>query len=66
MFLDNIIVWAPSILYFKGLGMRILKYEIRICQKSHNKVTKYGSNFYESDVSHLANDNMAKLIFFFF
>ena len=36
---DNIIVWAPSILYFKGLGMRNLQYQIRICQKSHNTVT---------------------------
>ena len=38
--LDNIIVWAPCILHFKGLGMRNLKYEMRICKKSHNKVTK--------------------------
>ena len=40
IFLDNIIVWAPSILHFKGLGMRNLQYEMRICHKSHNKVTK--------------------------
>ena len=33
------IVWAPSILYFKGIGMRNLQYEIRICPKSHNIVT---------------------------
>ena len=38
--LDNIIVWAPSILYLKGLGMRNLQHEMRICQKSHNKVKK--------------------------
>ena len=35
-----IIVPAPSIPHFKGLDMRNLQYEIRICQKSHNKVTK--------------------------
>ena len=40
MFLDNIIVWAPSILHFKCLGMRNLHYVMRIHQKSHNKVTK--------------------------
>ena len=40
IFLDNIIVWAPSILHFKGLGMRNLQYEMRICQKSHNNVSK--------------------------
>ena len=39
IFLDNIIVWAPSINNFKGLGMRRLQYEMRICLKSHNKVT---------------------------
>ena len=38
--MDNIIVLAPSIRHFKGLGMRNLQYEMRICQKSHNKVTK--------------------------
>ena len=51
--LDIIIIWAPGILHFKGLGMRNLQYEMRICQKSRNKVTKTefmcGSNFYESD-----------------
>ena len=36
---DKIIVPAPSIPHFKGLGMRNLQYEIRICQKSHNTVT---------------------------
>ena len=40
IFLDTIIVWAPSILYFTGLGMRNFQYEMRIYQKSHNKVTK--------------------------
>ena len=29
-----------SILYFKGLGLRNLQYEIRICQKRDDKVTK--------------------------
>ena len=36
----NIIIWAPSLLHFKGLSMRNLQYEMRIGQKSHNKVTK--------------------------
>ena len=38
--LDNIVSWAPSILHFKGLGMRNLQYEMSICQKSHSKLTK--------------------------
>ena len=29
-----------TVLPFKGLGMRNLQYEIMICQKNHNKVTK--------------------------
>jgi hypothetical protein len=37
--LDRIIVLAPSIPHFKGLGMRNLQHEIRICQKSHNTAT---------------------------
>ena len=37
--LDMIIVLAPNLPCFKGLGMRNLQYWIRICQKSHNKVT---------------------------
>ena len=28
---------APSILHYKGLGLRNLQYEMRVCQKSHNK-----------------------------
>ena len=28
------------VVYFKGLGMRNLQYEMRVWQKSHNKVTK--------------------------
>ena len=37
MFLDRIIVQAPTICHFKGLGMRNLEYEKRICQKTHTK-----------------------------
>ena len=33
-------VQIPSIPHLKGLDMRNLQYEIRICQKGHNKVTK--------------------------
>ena len=34
-------MWAPSILHFKGLGMRNLQYVWNEdLQKSHNKVTK--------------------------
>ena len=40
IFLDDVIVWAPSVLHFKGLGIRNLQYEMSVCQKSHNKVTK--------------------------
>ena len=39
IFLDRIIVQAPSICYFKGLCMRYLEHEIRFCQKTHTKVT---------------------------
>ena len=38
--LDNTIEWTPIILHFKGLGMRNLQYEMRICQKSHSKVSR--------------------------
>ena len=34
-----IVVKAHSIPHFKGLGMRNLEYEIRICQKIYNKGT---------------------------
>ena len=30
----------PSIPHFKGLVMRNLQYELKICQISHNKITK--------------------------
>ena len=33
-----IIVQVPTIPHFKGLSMRNLQYEIRICQKQHTKV----------------------------
>ena len=36
---DQIIAQAPGLPHFKGLGMRNLEYEIRICQKIHTKVT---------------------------
>ena len=36
--LKIIVVQAPTIPHFKGLGMRNLQYEIRICQKQHTKV----------------------------
>ena len=36
--LKIIIVQAPTIPHFKGLSMRNLQYEIRICQKQHTKV----------------------------
>ena len=40
-------IQAPSIPHFKGLGMRNLQYEMRICQKNHNKVTMtMSSNFH--------------------
>ena len=38
--LDIIIVLAPSKPHFKGLGMRNLKYEMRLGRKSHKKVKK--------------------------
>ena len=37
------IVLAPSIPRFKGLGMRNLQYQIRICEKSHNTVTNHNN-----------------------
>ena len=36
-----IIVLAPSLPCFKGLGMKNLQYQIRICQKSHNTGTNH-------------------------
>ena len=52
--------WAPGILHFKGLGMRNLQCEMRICQKSHNKVTMsvyaiYDPNFFGSGVRMIMN-----------
>ena len=43
----------PSIPHFKGLDMRNLQYEIRICQKSHNSHRDSFESttiFYETDV----------------
>ena len=37
--MDVQIVIAPTIPHFKGLGMKNLQNEIRICKKDHNKVT---------------------------
>ena len=37
--LKIIIVLATTIPHFKGLGMRNLQNEIRICQKQHTKVS---------------------------
>ena len=39
IFLDRVIVEAPCTAHLKGLDMRNLQYEIRICQKHHTKVT---------------------------
>ena len=52
--LDNIIVWAPSIFHYKGLGMRNLQYEMRICQKSQNKVTKTVYVWFEFLTGHVS------------
>ena len=54
IFLDNIIVWAPSILHFKSLDMRNLQimkwgFAKKVIIKSQRQFM-YGSNFYESDV----------------
>ncbi len=37
--LDRDIALAPTIPHFKGLEMRNLQCELRICQKQHTKVT---------------------------
>ena len=47
--LDRIIVLAPSIPHFTGLGIRNLQYQIRITN------FMCGSNFYETDVSVVDN-----------
>ena len=54
--LETIMVHIPNIPPFKGLDTRNLQYEIRICQKGHNKVTKtvlriHTTIFYETDVT---------------
>ena len=47
IFLDRIIVLAPSIPHFKGLGMRNLQYEISIYQKINNKATMTRSSYFD-------------------
>ena len=37
--LKIIVVQAPTIPHFKGLDMRNLQYEIRVCPKQHTKVS---------------------------
>ena len=55
LFLDNIIIWAPSILHFKGLGMAWeicnMKwgFAIKVIIKSIQQFM-YGLNFYGSDI----------------
>ena len=39
--LDKIVLLAPSTTCSKGLVMRNLQYQIKICQKSHNTVTNH-------------------------
>ena len=53
-----IIVWAPSIL--KGLGMKKLQYEMRICQKSHNNVAKTVMDPNGSDL--ISNSSKSRVI----
>jgi hypothetical protein len=47
-------ITSPRIPHFKGFDMRNLQYEMRICHKTHIKVTMsmciYGNLVYESDV----------------
>ena len=45
--LNRIIVPAPSIPHFKGLGMRNLQYEISIYQKINNKATMTISSYFD-------------------
>ena len=47
--LARIIIRAPSIPPFKGLEMRSLQYEIRICQKNHNEC-QVSLKLYASDI----------------
>ena len=47
IFFDRIMVTAPSIPHFKGLGMRNLLYEISIYQKSNNKATMIMSSYFD-------------------
>ena len=56
IFLDRIIVQAPSMCHFKCLGMRNLENEIRICQNTYTQPQFQGQCcpvFFETDVSFL-------------
>ena len=58
--------WYTS---FKGLGMRNLQYETRICQKKvivrSQRQFIYGSNLYESDVT-TKSSNLEKMFDVYF
>ena len=45
MYLDGIIVRAPSIPHFKGMNMKNLQYEISIYQNINNEATMPMSNY---------------------
>jgi hypothetical protein len=45
IFLGRIIVRAPTIPHFQGLGMKNLQFEISIYQKINNKATMPMSNY---------------------
>ena len=50
-FLDDIIIWAPGILHFEGLGMRNLQMKWGFAKNVMIKPLRrfmYGSNFYVS------------------
>ena len=47
MSLDRIVVPAPSIPHFKGLGMRNLQYEISIYQKINDKAKMPMSSYFD-------------------
>ena len=61
--LKRIVVQAPTIPHFKGLGMRNLQYEIRICQKQHTKVAM--SNVYVNVVTVLMKQSLINCPIFF-
>ena len=47
IFLDRIIVTAPSIPHFKGLGTRNLLYELSIYEKINNKATMIMLSYFD-------------------